>query len=113
MIVSFLREPPQPEDRLRGAIKKFLQSIGLEYSPACVLWVKDEILGMRQMPELVRKVHVTIALAFMETFPYEENGAEGAFMCQHRPKIQAFVDGDLRRVFGDAVLSGEEDKGGE
>jgi hypothetical protein len=113
MIVSFLREPPQPEDRLRGAIKKFLKTLGLEYSPACVLWVKDEILGMRQMPEVIRKVHVTIALAFMETHPYEPNGAEGAFFCQHRAKIQAFIDGDLRKVFGDAVLAGEEDSVGE
>lgn len=113
MIVSFLPEPPQPEDRLRRSIKRLLGRLGLDDSPQSMLWIKDEILGMRTMGEITGKVMATIALAYMQTFPYEGQGAEGAFMCQRAKEIREFIDGDLRRVFSDAAVSGEQDNVGE
>lgn len=110
MIVSFLPEPPQPEDRLRRSIKKFLRGLGLQDSPQSLLWIDDEILGQRRMDEIAYKVRLTVLLCFMETFPYEGQGKEGAFVCQHGKAIQDYIDGELRRVVSDAVMAGEQDQ---
>lgn len=108
MHFSFKPSPPEPEDRLRVAFKRFLRQLKLEASPQCMLWIRDKSVMRWTEAELAWKTRTTVLLAYMETHPTARQGLDGAFVCGQGKAIQKFIDDVLRKVMSESRMAGED-----